>query len=152
MTIAEKLNELGIEIPDAPVPLAAYVPAVQTGNLVFTAGQIPFVKGDLAFQGKVGTDLSVEMGAEAARICALNALAAVKALIGDLERVERIVKLTGFVLCKGTFAEQAKVMNGASELLVKIFGDKGRHARCALGSNALPLNAAVELDLIVEVR
>ncbi|HNT33619.1 MAG TPA: RidA family protein [bacterium] len=152
MAIAQQLKNLGLDIPEAPVPVAAYVPAVRSGNLIYTAGQVPFVKGQLAFSGKVGSELTVEQGAEAAKICVLNALGAVRSLIGDLERVVRIVKLTGFVNCGSDFTEQAKVMNGASELLLALFGDKGKHARCALGANALPLNAAVELDLIVEVE
>jgi len=151
LSIEDKLTELGITLPEAPKPVAAYVPAVQTGNLVFSAGQVPFVEGKLCCEGKVGAELTTEQGAEAARVCALNALAAVKGLIGDLDRVQRIVKLTGFVQCTAEYTDQAKVMNGASELLVEVFGDKGKHARCALGSNALPLNAPVELDLIVEV-
>lgn len=152
MKASEKLKELGIEIPDVPTPVAAYVPAVQSGGLIFTAGQIPFVSGTLAFQGIVGEDLTTEQGAEAAGICVLNALAAVKSVCGDLDKIVRIVKLTGFVQCTTEYKDQAKVMNGASELLGRIFGEKGKHARCALGANSLPLDAPVELDLIVEIE
>ena len=150
--VEEIIKELGFTLPEAPKPVAAYVPAVQTGNMVYTAGQIPFVEGKLKYTGAVGKDLSLEEGVEAAQICCLNALAAVKGVIGNLDKITGIVKVMGFVQSANDFYDQAKVMNGASELLGKIFGDKGQHARCALGANVLPLNAPVEIDLIVSVE
>jgi enamine deaminase RidA (YjgF/YER057c/UK114 family) len=152
MGVEERLKELGIVLPEVPKPVAAYVPAVVSGNHVFTSGQIPMVKGKLKYAGKVDRDLSVEEASEAARICALNALAAVRSVLGSLDRVVRIVKVTGYVACVEAFADQPKVMNGASNLLVEIFGEAGRHARSAVGTNALPLNAAVEIEILAEVK
>lgn len=152
MSVERKLQELGIVLPSVVRPVAAYVPATQSGDLVYTAGQLPFIEGKLKFAGRVGKELTVDEGAEAARICVLNALAAVEDRIGDLERVDQIVKLTVFVNCADEFNDQAKVANGASTLLESIFGERGKHARCALGANSLPLGAPVELDLIVSVR
>lgn len=150
--IDRKLNELGIEIPEAAAPAANYVPYVQTGNLVFISGQVPFVKGELKYQGKVGSEFSTETGVECARVCALNIIAQVKAACdGDLDRVVRCVKLGGFVNCTDGFGEQPKVINGASDLMVEVFGDKGRHARFAVGTNALPMNVAVEIDAVFEI-
>jgi enamine deaminase RidA (YjgF/YER057c/UK114 family) len=150
--VEDKIKELGYTLPETPKPVAAYIPAVQSGNLVFTAGQIPFVKGTLKYTGTVGRDLSLEQGVECAEICCLNALAAIKGVIGDLDRITQIIKVTGFVQSTDNFYDQAKVMNGASELIGKIFGEKGKHARCALGTNTLPLNAPVEIDLIVSFK
>jgi enamine deaminase RidA (YjgF/YER057c/UK114 family) len=150
--IDRKLNELGIEIPEAAAPAANYVPYVKTGNLVFISGQVPFVKGELKYQGKVGSEFSTETGVECARVCALNIIAQVKAACdGDLDRVVRCVKLGGFVNCTDGFGEQPKVINGASDLMVEVFGDKGRHARFAVGTNALPMNVAVEIDAVFEI-
>lgn len=151
-SFAHRLAALGLTLPPAPRPVAAYVPWVQTGQLIFTSGQLPFEGGQVKFTGAVGRDLTLEQGAEAARLAALNALAVVQAAVGDLDRVERVVKLTGWVASAETFTDQPKVMNGASELLVALFGDAGLHARAALGVNVLPLNAAVEVELIVQVR
>ncbi|MBN1475277.1 RidA family protein [Candidatus Sumerlaeota bacterium] len=149
--IDDRLRELGIALPDTPRPVAAYVPAVQTGNLVFTAGQIPLVEGKLCCTGTVGRDLTLEQGTECARICALNALAAIRGLIGDLDRIERVVKINGWVASADDFTDQPRVMNGASELIAQIFGEAGQHARAALGVNALPLGAPVEVEMIVQI-
>lgn len=147
-----KLKELGITIPEAAAPAANYVPYTVSGNQVFVSGQVPFVDGVIQYQGKVGQDYSTEEAAECARVCALNIIAQVKAACGgDLDRVTRCVKLGGFVNCIDGFAEQPKVINGASDLMVDVFGDKGRHARFAVGTNALPLNVAVEIDAIFEI-
>jgi enamine deaminase RidA (YjgF/YER057c/UK114 family) len=145
-----KLSELGIELPPTVKPVAAYVPAVQTGNLVYTAGQVPVVAGEMAATGKVGADVSAEQGAELARICALNALAAVDSLVG-LDSIVRIVKVVGFVASAPGFGGQPGVINGASLLLGEVFGDAGAHARSAVGVSELPLNAPVEVEMIVEV-
>jgi enamine deaminase RidA (YjgF/YER057c/UK114 family) len=147
----DKLRQMGLELPPPPTPVAAYVPAVRTGNLVYVSGQIPREKGELKFRGHVGGSLSQEDGRAAARICALNALAAVKQQIGDLDRVARIVKVTGYVASAPGFTDQPKVVDGASVLLNELFGENGQHARAAVGVNELPLGAAVELEMIVEV-
>ncbi len=152
MSIADNLEKLGIVLPQAPTPVAAYVPAVQTGNLVFVSGQLPLVEGKLKYTGLVGRDIALEQAYDAARLCAINALAALKSVAGDLERVERVVKLTGWVASVEQFTDQAKVMNGASELIGQIFGERGRHARAAVASPVLPLNAPVEVELIVELK
>jgi enamine deaminase RidA (YjgF/YER057c/UK114 family) len=146
----QRISDLGIVLPQVATPAGAYVPAVVSGNLVFTAGQIPLVEGKLAATGKVGKDLSAEQAKEIARICALNAVAAVKSVLGDLDRVKKIVKVVGFVASAPDFSQQPAVVNGASELLEQIFGDKGIHARSAVGVAVLPLDAPVEVELIVE--
>jgi enamine deaminase RidA (YjgF/YER057c/UK114 family) len=145
-----RLKEQGIELPQVVAPLAAYVPAVRTGNLVYTAGQLPFVDGKLPVTGKVGVDVSPEVGKTLARVCALNALAAVDALVG-LDAVTQVVKVVGFVASASGFHGQPSVINGASELLAEVFGDNGVHARSAVGVAELPLDAPVEVELIVEV-
>ncbi len=147
-----RLKELGITIPEAAAPAANYVPYTVSGNQVFVSGQVPFVDGKIQYQGKVGEDFTTDEAAECARVCAMNILAQVKAACdGDLDRVVRCVKLGGFVNCIDGFAEQPKVINGASDLMVEVLGDKGRHARFAVGTNALPLNVAVEIDAIFEI-
>lgn len=147
-----KLSELGITVPEAAAPAANYVPYTISGNQVFVSGQVPFVDGVIQYQGKVGQDFTTEEAADCARVCALNIIAQVKAACeGDLDRVVRCVKLGGFVNCIDGFSEQPKVINGASDLMVEVFGDKGRHARFAVGTNALPLNVAVEIDAIFEI-
>lgn len=146
------LEKLGLTVPDAPKALAAYVPAVRIGNLVYTSGQIATVAGELKYKGKIGRDLTVEQGYEAARVCALNCLAVLKAEIGDLDKVERVIKVTGFVNSADGFNLQPKVINGASELLVAAFGDKGKHARAAVGANELPLDTACEVEIIVAIN
>ena len=148
---SEALAELGLTLPPVVPPVAAYIPAVRSGSLVFTSGQVPVVDGTLAATGKVGVDVTAEQGYDLARICALNALAAVDALVG-LDAVVRVVKVVGFVASAPDFVGQPGVVNGASELLGKVFGDTGAHARSAVGVTALPLNAPVEVELIVEVR
>ncbi|MBO6825791.1 MAG: RidA family protein [Sneathiella sp.] len=148
-----RLKELGLTIPEAAAPAANYVPYTVSGNLVYVSGQVPFVNGQLAFQGKVGKDFTTEEGAECASICALNIIAQVKAACGgDLDRVVRCVKLGGFVNCVDGFGEQPQVINGASNLMVDVFAEKGRHARFAVGTNALPMNVAVEIDAIFEIE
>ena len=146
-----RLAELGIELPAVVKPVAAYVPAVRTGNLVYTAGQVPMQAGSLAQIGHVGSDVSPEEGKALARICALNALAAVDSLVG-IDAVTRIVKVVGFVASAPGFNGQPGVVNGASELLGEVFGEAGAHARSAVGVSELPLNAPVEVELIVEVK
>ena len=151
--IDARLAELGIELPQAPKPAAAYIPAVRSGNLVYVSGQVPFENGELAWKGKVGVDYSVEEGQQAARTCALNAIAVVKDVLdGDLDKVTRVVKLGGFVNCPPDFEQHPAVINGASNLVGEIFGDKGAHARFAVGAGSLPFNVAVEVEAIFEVE
>ena len=148
--IAARLAELGLELPAVAKPVAAYVPAVVTGNLVFTAGQLPFVDGTLPATGKVGADVTPEDAATLARLCALNALAAASEAIGSLDRVTRVVKAVVFVNSAPGFTGQPGVANGGSELLAEVFGEAGRHARSAVGVSELPLDSPVELELILE--
>ena len=150
--VEEKLRAMGLELPQAPAPVAAYVPCVRTGNLVFVSGQIPRSGGELMFRGHVGAELSVAQGTDAARICALNALSVVKNEIGDLDHIRRIVKVTGYVASSENFHKQPKVIDGASVFLADLLGDKGKHARAAVGVNELPLGVSVELEMIVEVE
>jgi enamine deaminase RidA (YjgF/YER057c/UK114 family) len=150
MTWRDRLSELGIELPAVPAPAGAYVPAVRTGNLVYTAGQVPFVNGTIAATGKVGQEISPEEAKAHARTCALNALAAVDDLVG-VDAITRVVKVVGFVASAEGFTGQPAVVNGASELLGEVFGDAGRHARSAVGVAELPLGVPVEVELIVEV-
>ncbi len=150
MGARDRLAELGLELPPVATPLAAYVPAVRTGNHVYTSGQLPIVDGELVAAGKVGADITPEQGKELAQRCALNALAAVDALVG-LDAVVRVVKIVGFVASAEGFTGQPGVVNGASELLGEVFGEAGQHARSAVGVAELPLGAPVEVELIVEV-
>lgn len=152
MNIEAKLKEMGIVLPPAVKPVANYVPAVRTGNLVFLSGHGPFKEDGSLITGKVGSDLTTEQGYEAARRIAIGLLGSLKAEIGDLDKVQRVVKLLGLVRCTPEFPDPPKVINGASDLLVEVFGDKGKHARSAVGTNALPLNIAVEIEMIVEVE
>ena len=147
-----KLKELKLQIPDVPKPVAAYIPAKQTGNLVFTAGQLPMVNGELISKGLLGQDVDIDEANKAARVCTLNALAAIKGVIGDLDRIKQIVRVVGYVASVPTFTQQPAVVNGASELLLEIFGENGKHARSAVGMAVLPLNASVEIELTVEVE
>jgi enamine deaminase RidA (YjgF/YER057c/UK114 family) len=147
----DKLAELGLSLPPVAAPVAAYVPSLRTGNYVYTSGQLPMVDGGLAAAGKVGAEIEPEQAKEFARTCALNALAAVKAEIGDLGKVRRVVKVVGFVASAPDFTGQPGVVNGASELLGEIFGDRGKHARSAVGVAVLPLDAPVEVEMVVEV-
>lgn len=150
-TPEERLAELGLSVPAVAKPVAAYVPAVRTGSYVYTSGQLPMVAGQLADAGKVGAEVTPERAKELAQICALNALAAVKAEIGDLSMVTRVVKVVGFVASAPGFTGQPGVVNGASELLGAVFGDAGVHARSAVGVAVLPLDAPVEVEIVVEV-
>ena len=152
MSIKEKLSALGLTLPTAAAPVAAYVPAVKSGNLIFTAGQLPVVDGKLLKEGKVGSDVTAEDAKKLAQICALNALAAIS-LVADLDQVERVVRVGGFVNCAPGFIAIPGVVNGASELLIKVFGDvNGKHARTAVGVAELPLNAPVEVEIIFEIK
>ena len=150
MSASARLAQLGVAIPETAAPLASYVPAVRTGNLVYTSGQLPIKDGKLARTGKVGADVSPEDGKALARVCALNALAAVHSLVG-IDAVTRVVKVVGFVASAPGFNGQPGVVNGASDLLGQVFGDQGAHARSAVGVSELPLDAPVEVELIVEV-
>jgi enamine deaminase RidA (YjgF/YER057c/UK114 family) len=147
----ERLEALGLKLPAVVAPVAAYVPAVRTGGYVYTAGQVPLVDGELAGTGKVGAEVGEARAKELARICALNCLAAVTSVTGDLAAIRRVVKVTGFVASAPGFTGQPQVVNGASELLLEVFGDAGRHARSAVGVAVLPLDAPVEVELIVEI-
>lgn len=149
--IEEKIKELGLELPGTPKPAAAYIPAIEVNKIIYTAGQVPSVNGELKYKGKVGSEITLEDGQKAAEICALNCLAAVKSVVGNLDHIRKIVKLTVFVNSADDFTEQHKVGNGASELLAKIFGDSGKHSRSAVGACGLPLNAAVEVEMIAEI-
>jgi enamine deaminase RidA (YjgF/YER057c/UK114 family) len=151
MSVTAQLAELGIELPPVVKPVAAYVPAVRTGNLVYTAGQLPMQDGALPRTGKVGAEVSAEDAKALARVCALNALAAVGSVVG-IDEVTRVVKVVGFVASAPGFSGQPGVVNGASELFGEVFGEAGAHARSAVGVSELPLNAPVEVELIVEVR
>jgi enamine deaminase RidA (YjgF/YER057c/UK114 family) len=150
-TAAERLASLGLTLPPVTAPVAAYVPAVRTGNHVYVSGQVPMVEGKLRATGKVGDTVSPEDAAALARICALNALAAAADVAGGLSAITRIVKVTGFVASAPEFTGQAQVINGASEFLIEVFGQAGRHARSAVGMAVLPLDAPVEVEMIVEV-
>ncbi len=151
MTIEERLIQLGIILPDAPKPVATYVPACLAGDLLFVSGVLPVQNGKVAMTGKLGQELRVEQGYEAARIAVLNALAIVQQELGTLDRVKQVVRMTGHVASALGFSEQPAVINGASDFLVKVFGEKGRHARLALGAAELPLQAPIELELIFQV-
>ena len=149
--VEEKLNEMGIEIPEAPKPLASYIPVTKVDNLVFTAGQIPMVNGELKFKGKVGKDISLEDGVKAAQLCTVNCLSVIKSEVNNLDNIKRIVKVTVFVNSADGFTDQPKVANGASDMLVKVFGENGKHVRSAFGVNELPIDSSVEIEMIVEV-
>lgn len=150
--IEKKLQGMGIIIPDAPKPVASYVPCVQTRNLVYTAGQASKKDGILIYKGKLGKDLTVEEGYEAAKISIINCLAVLKGHLGSLDRIKKVVKLLGFVASTSEFDQQPFVINGASDLLIKVFGEKGKHARSAIGTNTLPFGTPVEIEMIVEVE
>ncbi|MFX1251758.1 MAG: RidA family protein [Promethearchaeota archaeon] len=152
MQVETKLKEMGIELPPPGKPVANYVPAVRSGNLIFLSGHGPILKDGSLITGKVGADLTLEEGYQAARQVALVMLATLKEEIGDLDKVQRVIKLLGMVNCTSDFVDQSKVINGASDLLVNVFGAKGKHARSAVGMNALPLNIAVEIEMIVAIK
>jgi enamine deaminase RidA (YjgF/YER057c/UK114 family) len=148
----EKIKKMGITIPEVVKPLAAYIPAMQVGNLVMTSGQVPISEGKVKYAGKVGKDLSEEEGKEAAKLCALNCLSAIKSIIGSLDNIKKVVKLTVFVSSADGFTAQPIVANGASEFIGEIFGEAGKHVRSAVGVSELPLNSAVEIEMIVQVN
>jgi enamine deaminase RidA (YjgF/YER057c/UK114 family) len=147
--IEEKLSSLGITLPILPDPVGSYIPVVVSGNLAFVSGQIPVEGSYVKFRGKV---VSIETGQQAARLCTINGLAQLKSSLGSLDKIKRVIKLTGFVNCDPSFANHPKVINGASDLLVQLFGEKGKHARVAVGVSSLPLDSAVEIDLIIELN
>jgi enamine deaminase RidA (YjgF/YER057c/UK114 family) len=150
--VASRLAELGLTLPEVVPPLAAYQPAVRSGSYVYTSGQLPMVDGKLPATGKVGAEVTPEEAKDLARVCALNALAAVKSVVGDLDRIARVVKVVGFVASDPAFTGQPGVVNGASELLGEVLGDKGVHARSAVGVAVLPLDAPVEVEIQVEIQ
>jgi enamine deaminase RidA (YjgF/YER057c/UK114 family) len=151
-TIENRLGELGVSLPAAAAPAANYVPYMSSGNLVFTAGQLPLRDGKLAVSGLLGRDVDVTAGKEAAKLCAINILAQAKAALGDLEKIRRLVKITVFVASSPDFTEQHLVANGASDFLVAALGERGKHARSAVGTASLPLNAAVEIEAVIETE
>lgn len=151
-TPEERITELGLTLPEVAAPVASYAPTVRSGDHVYVSGQLPLVKGELAAKGKVGAEVTAETAQELAAVCALNAIAAVRAEIGELSKVVRVVKVGGYVASTPDFTGQPGVVNGASDLLVRVFGDAGVHARAAVGVAALPLDAPVEVEMIVEVR
>jgi len=149
----ENIKNLGLNIPDIPKALANYVPYKIIGKTIYISGQAPVQNGELIYKGKVGSDISIEDGIQAAKLCVINIISALKTGIeGDWDKLDSFVKLTGFVNCQDNFTDQPKIINGASDMLVEIFGDQGRHARVAVGSNALPLGIAVEIDAIVQLK
>jgi len=149
--IKERLKDLGISIPNAPKPAGSYVPVVLTGKLAFVSGQIPIKDGQVVYQGKVGDTQSIGDAQEAAKLCVINGLAQIEAYCGTLDNLEKIIKISGFVNSTKDFTEHPKVINAASDLLMKIFDEKGRHSRIAIGVSSLPLNATVEIDMVVEI-
>jgi enamine deaminase RidA (YjgF/YER057c/UK114 family) len=150
--IETKIKELGYTLPEPAKPLAAYIPAIKIDKLVYTAGQLPSVNGQLQYKGKVGFDVSEEEGQKAAVLSLLNCLAVIKSVCGDLDQIEQVVKLTVFINSADGFTNQPKVANGASELLLKIFGDAGKHVRSAVGVNELPIDAALEIEMVVKLK
>lgn len=151
-SIDDQLEKLGLKLPELPRPVAEYVPAKRVGNLVFCSGQGPIKEGKPVYVGKVGSERTLKEGYQAAQLCALNCLMAIKSVIGSLDKVEEIIKVRGFVNSAPSFEKQPEVINGASELLVKLFGERGQHARSALGTSILPGNITVELEMVVEVQ
>lgn len=151
MNYEKKLNEMGIELTEPAKPVASYVPGVKTGNLIFVSGQIPKKDGEI-ITGRLGKDISIEDAYEAAKLCCISCLSVVKSITGDLDKIKRIVKVVGYVNSVPESGDQPKVVNGASDLLVEVFGDAGKHARAAIGHSGLPLNVPVEVEMIVEVE
>lgn len=152
MKVEERLKELGIQLEKTPQPLAAYVPGILVGNLVFTSGQLPMKGSELQYMGYLGQDLTVEEGYQGARLAAVNCLSVLQTLLGDLDRIQQLVKVNGFVRSAPGFVRQPEVINGASELVQEIFGERGQHARAAIGCNELPLGAAVEVEMLVHIK
>jgi len=151
-TFEERLKRMGLELPEPPKPVAAYIPVKRVGDFAVVSGQLPIRDGKLVYVGKVGAERTLKDGYEAARLCALNALAALKGALGSLEEIEEIVQVRGFVSCTPEFHDHPQVLNGASEMLVELFGERGRHARAAVGAASLPKDATVEVELVVRVR
>lgn len=151
MSVEERLKSINISLPTPPKPAGSYIPVVRTGNLVFVSGQIPIIDGQVQYKGQVPKDITPEKAQEAARLCIINVLAQLKSEIGNLDKVSKIVRVSGFVNSSGEFYEQPKIINAASDLLFEIFGEKGKHSRIAVGVASLPLNSAVEIDLIAEI-
>ncbi len=152
MKIEERLAQLGLSLPEVPAPVASYVPGVKAGNWVYVSGQTPFKDGKLRVTGKVGNEVTLEEAYEEAKQCALNAMAVIKSVAGSLDNVERIVKVTGFVASTPDFTDAPKVVNGASDLFVKVFGDRGKHARSAIGVISLPLDCSVEVEVVALLK
>jgi len=150
--VEDRLKSLGLVLPEVTTPLAAYIPAKKTGQVIFTAGQLPILNGELICKGLLGQDVDVEQAYQAARICTLNALAAINLVVKDLDQIFQVVRVVGYVASTPTFTQQPAIVNGASELLLEIFGEMGKHARSAVGVASLPLNASVEIELIVEIK
>jgi enamine deaminase RidA (YjgF/YER057c/UK114 family) len=150
--IEKRLSELGITLPKVSIPIASYIPAIKVSNLIFTSGQLPFIDGEITCTGLVGRDVEVEAASNAARVCTINALAAIREIIIDLDRIKQVVKITGFVAGAPTFTQQPAVINGSSNLILEIFGEKGKHTRSAVGMSSLPLNSSVEIEFIFEVE
>ena len=151
MKIEERIRELNLEIPETVKPIGAYLPALLSGNYIYVSGQLPFLNGELVHPGLLGSDVTIEQGFEAARICALNSLSAIKSVFSDLDKIKRIVKINGYVSSERGFNDQPKIINGASEFFFQVFGESGRHARSAVGVPVLPMGSCVELDLIAEI-
>jgi len=152
LSYEDKLKELGYSLPEPPKPIASYVPSVRVGKLLFVSGVIPLVNDRLLYAGKLGREVTVEQGYEAARVAALNALSIIKSSLGSLEKVRRIVKLVGYVASAEGFSEQPKIVNGASDLLIQVFGERGKHSRVAVGVIELPRGAPVEIEMIVQTK
>jgi len=152
VNIEKRLEELGIELPETPRPIAAYIPALLSTKYLFVSGQIPIRDGKLIYKGKLGKDLTVEEGYEAAKICAINILSAAKSVIGDLNNIIKVVRIAGYVNSTDSFEEHSKVVNGASDLLVEVFKESGKHVRIAVGVNSLPLGAPVEIEAVFEIE
>ena len=151
-TVEQRLADVGLSVPEVAIPVAAYVPAVQTGNYIFTSGQLPMSSGELLHKGLLGADVAEDDAVACARQCALNAIAAIKAVVGDLDKVVRVVKVVGFVASTPDFTGQPAIINGASQVFAQAFGEAGTHARSAVGVASLPLNAPVEVEVIVEIQ
>jgi enamine deaminase RidA (YjgF/YER057c/UK114 family) len=152
LSVAEKLKELGVTVPEPLPAMGSYVPAILAGNLLFVAGHPPVENGKIKYKGKVGKDVTLEQGRQAAELCMINGLGAARGVLGDLERIERVVKLTGYVNCLADFEKHPDVINGASDLLEKIWGENGRHARAAVGSISLPADISVEVEAVFKVK
>lgn len=152
MNYEKRISEIGIDLPELQKPVAKYLPSVRAKNLLFISGQIPIKNGNIEYKGKLGRDVTIEQGGKAAKLCTINALSVMKYELGDLDKIERIIKITGYVNSTDDFFDQPKVVNYASELMIEIFGERGKHSRAAVGVNALPLNCAVEIEFIVQIK